>query len=992
MNHIRLSHTFILTFICGCLLSQSYRTDQLLTSKELPFREVLASFEGKDHIIWMVLPTSICRNTGSDLDCFDYTLQGAESAFMVDDRYIVVHNIIKSTLGYFDTQTRLFKSLNRDGQKDLVYDYNIKPKLYFSDRQSIYLYYFKNDKYVKTAIESHFKDVFQSRRFTDGRTMTFQVSKDAVWCNGENTDIPSTQTSEYWQFIKVKDQLLINNGKTIMRWDGVKNSYQKLYEDDRICKKIYADTTGMVILNLTNPNICKYSDVLLLTDFTFQKTSNLSQFHQIQVLDSTLAHIGGYDFKHKILLSSYHGFVTLTKRPPAFNTVLGIGEKDGFGTIIKGMTNDRNGNLFFSEETNHIYKISPDRKIDTIHIEIPFRDTIIKYHFSRNIYVEPKTNLLWGVCGSYVKNQAMLFGMDLTSKRIQFTQHIPHRIWSFIPYKEKLILSSSRDVILEYDLNSHTIDTLCVLPNKSEPETRILYHFYDQLLLGGKGGLYSYNWKTKISSKLPGLDSAQVYCLSNIKNILWIGTLEGIWLYDINTKKIIRKFDKSNGLSDNYITAIDPITEDRIFVATFKGLNLIDTRKNLITPFFIKNGISDDEFNFIAHLYSTDIDYFGSINGVTLVDKSKFTYANNNIAKISKTINYAFNALPKAQYDADRITFEPDDQKVIIYLRSDSCHQNTRFAYRILCNDTSFKLLQSNSLELLRPENKDEKIEFICTNEYGIWSEKSSIINIEAKEHFYKSAWFYGLLTLFSGFVIYLISRWRINEIRNNEKAITEMNRKVSEQKLITLQSQMNPHFLFNTMSSLQYLIQTKNTTQADNLLTSFGILMRMILESSKTKYWSLREEIKMLKLYCELEKERFENDKIDINIDDDEVISSDIQIPPMIIQPFVENAFNHAFVGLDHQAILTIRFIEDAQYLKVIIQDNGIGIKKSESAKSQFHLMKKSRGLEITKERIENYNYENQRKISFKSTEANIDSLYPGTLVTIIINKRVPD
>jgi sensor histidine kinase YesM len=188
-------------------------------------------------------------------------------------------------------------------------------------------------------------------------------------------------------------------------------------------------------------------------------------------------------------------------------------------------------------------------------------------------------------------------------------------------------------------------------------------------------------------------------------------------------------------------------------------------------------------------------------------------------------------------------------------------------------------------------------------------------------------------------------------------------------------------------MASIQYMIHTKDIYKADNYLTSFGTLVRMILESSKNKTWSVRSEIKMLKLYLELEKERFEDGFIHTEIDTKKLINEDMEIPPMLIQPFVENACNHAFWGLkDKQAELKIIFSEKEDALIVKISDNGVGIEKSKSHSTISY--KKSRGMEITQERIDNFNSNNLKQITLKISELYPLKEFPGTLITIIINK----
>jgi sensor histidine kinase YesM len=210
------------------------------------------------------------------------------------------------------------------------------------------------------------------------------------------------------------------------------------------------------------------------------------------------------------------------------------------------------------------------------------------------------------------------------------------------------------------------------------------------------------------------------------------------------------------------------------------------------------------------------------------------------------------------------------------------------------------------------------------------------------------------------------------------------MNQKISEMRLNALQSQMNPHFLFNAMASIQYLLKIKDMKKAEAMLTKFGKLLRQILNSSKVKLWTIEEEISLLKLYCDIEKERFEKEKIEIKFHVGN-INSQRKIPPMIIQPFVENVFNHAFTKIsDRQGHLLIDFSETLDKLVVMIKDDGIGIYHNAAATRTLGSTEKPKGLEITKERINLFSLETGKAIELEIDEQYKGNDFPGTKVII--------
>jgi PAS domain S-box-containing protein len=208
-----------------------------------------------------------------------------------------------------------------------------------------------------------------------------------------------------------------------------------------------------------------------------------------------------------------------------------------------------------------------------------------------------------------------------------------------------------------------------------------------------------------------------------------------------------------------------------------------------------------------------------------------------------------------------------------------------------------------------------------------------------------------------------------------------------SELELRALQMQMNPHFVFNALNSIQSYIMNKEEQMANTYLTKFAALIRQFLDSSRSKYISLDEEITNLKLYVELEKLRFEN-KFDYVFDLDNKLSKYSEIPTMLLQPFIENAINHGLRYRNSKGLLHVSFIDDGRYILVKIQDNGVGRIAAEKIKSLSSKGYKSQGLQITAQRIENYNKLNQDNIEYKISDLLENSENIGTLVEIYFPK----
>lgn len=194
----------------------------------------------------------------------------------------------------------------------------------------------------------------------------------------------------------------------------------------------------------------------------------------------------------------------------------------------------------------------------------------------------------------------------------------------------------------------------------------------------------------------------------------------------------------------------------------------------------------------------------------------------------------------------------------------------------------------------------------------------------------------------------------RVLTAKNEEIKATEFKRNLTELELKALRAQMNPHFIFNCMNSINRLILEDKNEQAARNLTKFSRLIRQILEHSEKKAISLKEELDMLQTYIELEAQRFKGQiayefKIDPNLD-----TEDIELPSMVLQPFIENAIWH---GLMHKESddkkLLISIEEKGDTLHCIIEDNGVGREKALELKSKSSIQHKSMAMKVTSDRL---------------------------------------
>lgn len=209
----------------------------------------------------------------------------------------------------------------------------------------------------------------------------------------------------------------------------------------------------------------------------------------------------------------------------------------------------------------------------------------------------------------------------------------------------------------------------------------------------------------------------------------------------------------------------------------------------------------------------------------------------------------------------------------------------------------------------------------------------------------------------------------------------------MGDMELKALRAQMNPHFIFNTMSSIQHYITNNDSQAALKYLSKFAKLMRSIMDNSKQPVILVKEELDALKLYLELESMRFKNKfTYTIHVDESVDINYD-EIPAMLIQPYVENAILHGIGNKEGKGHLHIVLKKQNGMIICEIEDDGVGRKKAMEMSGKKKSTHKSMGMEITRERLEILNLTNESNLSVNITDLVDNAGSPaGTRVEIFV------
>ena len=217
-----------------------------------------------------------------------------------------------------------------------------------------------------------------------------------------------------------------------------------------------------------------------------------------------------------------------------------------------------------------------------------------------------------------------------------------------------------------------------------------------------------------------------------------------------------------------------------------------------------------------------------------------------------------------------------------------------------------------------------------------------------------------------------------------------ELQSKINQLKVEALQAQFNPHFIFNSLNSIQYLVMSNQTDEASKYIDKFSKLFRQILDASRNEYITLEKELEIYYFYVQIEQERLHQQFECIFDIQEDILLDNIFIPPFLFQPFLENSIWHGLQpSLEKDKILYVKVYQlDIQQIYIDIIDNGIGIENSKKHKN-ITMKHQSHGLSIIQDRIDAFNNSRSSKISLEIKSPYPDNSSTGTLIRICIQSN---
>jgi len=537
-----------------------------------------------------------------------------------------------------------------------------------------------------------------------------------------------------------------------------------------------------------------------------------------------------------------------------------------------------------------------------------FADTFThEIYYSSNIFgkINP---------GGNASEKTILAAKDICYVDETYLAHASSGLVGFIKKGNK---PSVWDSLFVNNINTGTSKSISVLNSKIRGKT-VSYNSKDTCLyFGTNNGLFWYKPNVngeilfneqKIFAQKIAVYNNQLFIL-NTKGNLYLNNLKGNHLLLNHTIGIENNSIKSFTLmgkklyvyNQKYIYELDLIHRNVKKISPYLGsIDITDfTVSNNSLIILSGEGIIDLAIN-TSRTKNTPQFYINSVRGRHNKESSNnvFKYNQNDI-----TIRFSILEYGEKNYENLYYTVNNDDPKLIAE--------------------------NSNKVELpsLSPGN--------YTINFYIDSKKiDQTVEFTILRPVWKRWWFVCICILFAFFTIYSYYKYQTGLLRRQVKLLNEkvqLENKLSKSILKSVKSQMNPHFFYNALNTIQAFIFTNNKEKANGYLAKFSKLTRLILEQSEQETITLNEEIQTIQLYLELEKMRFSTDfeytiQVQNNINKDE-----IEFPPMLIQPYIENAIKHGLLHKESEKVLTIHFELSNMHLIVTIDDNGIGRKKAE-------------------------------------------------------------
>lgn len=482
----------------------------------------------------------------------------------------------------------------------------------------------------------------------------------------------------------------------------------------------------------------------------------------------------------------------------------------------------------------------------------------------------------------------------------------------------------------------------------------------DNMWLAQVNGLYFFN---KANNKLqqvilPGRsEKTQIQVIAkDSSGLVYAGGVDGLYIISPVTMTVQKILRKEHGLTSNNIVGLLCDKQGNMWVLGNIGVSRYNPRTGLVESFDARDGIDQSNHNLCNfHLSKNGEVFLTSAEGFNYFFPEKVESVKRPLKVLITSIELSDTTISAPaqnkyhlRYNQNNITFS--------YLSVDfKLGPSITYRYKLSGFDTGF--VYAGKQRMARYTNLSAGTYYFSAeaslNGYD-WFASGGEMEVSIEKAFWRTGWFRLLLAALTGFFLFIFYSIRINKIKREETLKRDFENQLAQVRMNLLRTQMNPHFLFNSLNSINSFILKNDRQNASGYLTKFSRLMRLILDNSRNEWVTLERELKAIELYVQLESLRF-NHSFTYKLNLPETINTEnLVLPPMLIQPYIENAIWHGLMyKKEPGGLLTVDLKEHDQTIEVRITDNGVGRAAAAALKSKSALQEKSYGMKITAERM---------------------------------------
>ncbi|KFF01510.1 hypothetical protein IX38_17625 [Chryseobacterium luteum] len=668
--------------------------------------------------------------------------------------------------------------------------------------------------------------------------------------------------------------------------------------------------------------------------------------------------------------------------------------------IINDILVDKDNNTWFSTRNNGLFFIA-DRFFKN-YIQFPVKNNLsnIKaiaknshgiflgyneaksgiYHngqitdlvFEKNIKIEHKSifsdknTVIFGLTRS-------LFQYDVMTKKKYFLKDF--LLKNIVPYIPGSIILCTSDGLIAYHYKTGSYTEIL---SKERMYTALPYA-RDSLFAGNFKDLYKVSTVSK--KKKLFLKGYYFTDLKKFGDNLYIGAtnINGIILFDHS--KILMKISEKAGLVTNQIKKIEIENKNIFWASTNYGLSRIELKGShvKINNFTQTDGLPSNAVS--GCVISGDTIYVGTSKGLGILSIKSLMSQKKFISK--KVIINSVVIGGREFFDIHQLlTSQTPDNDVTFNVSFPDFTSQGKIAYLYKIEGLSNGWQTGNSQNIifasLPPGRYTFKVFGIGYN--GKRSYASTDLNFEILPKFWQTWWFRLMITSLGAAALFIIITLYFQKKRNKKLETLYYEKKIAELELQAIKAQINPHFIYNCLNSIQFLLYKKDYRETENYLQTFARMIRKTLNYSEKTFMTIKDEVDYLALYLNMEKLRLKN-LFDYKIILSGSINENWAVPSLLIQPFVENAIKHGIAGLkDRKGNIQISFEHTGTSICVIIEDNGIGIGSERQTRPD------SFGLRLSRKRIETFRQLFDTHIILEIYDLSEKEQRPGTQIKLYI------